>query len=130
MMMNDPILNYIIFFLLLEIYEMQWQKAQTVMGMLARMFEIYKKSVLLFLVMHPTFYFAIYFMLITDYNMYALSLFAIKTLDIATKILLIKQVFIAKEISHELSLALLTPTKTIPYLGVIAYAPLIYLAFT
>ncbi len=128
-MMNDAILNYIIFFLLLEIYEVQWQRAKTIIGMLSRMYETYKKSVLLFLMMHPTFYFAIWFMIITDYNIYALSLFFIKTLDIAIKILLIKQIFIDKEISHELSLALLAPIKKyIPYLGAITYPPLIYLA--
>ena len=93
-MINDMILNYIILFILLEVYELQWQKATTMIGMLARMYEHYKKSIFLFLIMHPTFYFSIFFMLVTEYNFYAVLLFSIKILDIGMKIMLIKQVFI------------------------------------
>ncbi|MFT5662554.1 MAG: hypothetical protein ACI9TV_003211 [Sulfurimonas sp.] len=36
-----------------------------------------------------------------------------------------------KEISHELSLALLTPlNKYLPYMGLVVYPPFIYLAFS
>lgn len=128
LMIENLIFNYIIVFLLLEIYEVQWQKANSMMGMLARMYQYYRKSIFLFLIMHPTFYFAILFMLLTEYNPYAFVLFAIKTADIATKIYLIKQVFIDKELSNELALALLAPlNKLFPYIGIIAYPPLIYL---
>jgi len=128
-MIDDTLLSYIFIFVLLEIYEAQWQKATTLIGMLARMFESYKKSIFIFLVKHPTFYFAIWFMMLSDYNIYAVSLFAIKTLDIATKIVLMKRVFIDKDISPELSLTLLTPlNKYLPYIGLIAYPPLIFLA--
>ena len=122
-------LSYIFIFILLELYESQWQKATTLVGMLARMFEFYNKSIFIFLLKHPTFYFAIWFMILTDYNIYALSLFAIKMLDIGTKIFLMKKVFIDKDISEELSLTILTPlNKYLPYVGVIAYPPFIYLA--
>ncbi|MFT5662494.1 MAG: hypothetical protein ACI9TV_003151 [Sulfurimonas sp.] len=130
-MINELILNYIIIYVFLEIYEVQWQKATTMVGMLARMHEYYKKSVFLFLIMHPTFYFSIFIMLVSNYNMYAIFFFSIKVLDIAMKIMLIKQVFIDKEISHELSLALLTPlNKYLPYMGLVVYPPFIYLAFS
>ncbi|MCF6330019.1 MAG: hypothetical protein L3I99_00550 [Sulfurimonas sp.] len=130
-MIDDILLSYIFIFVLLEMYEVQWQKATTLIGMLARMFEYYKKSIFLFLVKHPTFYFAIWFMVVNDYNIYAVSLFAIKTLDIATKIVLMKRVFIDKDISPELSLAMLTPlNKFLPYIGVVAYPPLIFLAMS
>lgn len=128
-MMYEQILNYIVLYLLLEIYEVQWQKAGTIVGMLARMFETYKKSIFLFLVMHPTFYFAIWFMIVTDYNIYALSLFGIKMIDIAMKIVLIKQVFIEKKVTHDLSVALLAPINSyMPYMGVVVYPPFIFLA--
>ena len=130
-MINELILNYIIIYIFLEIYEVQWQKATTMVGMLARMYEYYKKSVFLFLIMHPTFYFSIFIMLVSNYNMYAVFFFSIKVLDIGMKIMLIKQVFIDKEISHELSLALLTPlNKYLPFMGLVVYPPFIYLAFS
>ena len=129
-MIDEIILNYIIVYIVLEVYEVQWQKAATMIGMLARMYEHYKKSIFIFLVMHPTFYFAIYFMLLTDYNFYAVLLFCIKALDIGMKIMLIKQVFIDKKVSNELSVALLSPiNKFLPYAGVAVYPFTIYLAF-
>jgi hypothetical protein len=81
--------------------------------------------------MHPTFYFAIGFAMLSDYNGFALLLLFIKTLDVATKILLIQQVFIKKELSQELALILLAPINSfLPYLGVILYPLLILLALS
>ena len=130
-MINELILNYVIIFFFLELYEIQWQKANTMIGMLARMYEHYKKSVFLFLIMHPTFYFAIYFMLVTDYHMYAIFIFSMKLLDIGMKMLLIKQVFIDEEVSHELTTALLAPLhQALPYIGLIFYPVLIFLTLS
>ena len=130
-MIDEIILNYIFLFLVLEIYEVQWQKAQTLLGMLARMYQHYSKSIFLFFIMHPTFYFAIVFMILSDYNIYAVVLFLIKAIDMAIKLMLIKQVFIDKELSQELALTLLRPIGSLlPYIGLIAYPPLIYLAIS
>lgn len=115
----------------LEFYEILWQRATTLIGMLARMYQYYHRSVFLFLLMHPTFYFSLGFMMLSDYNIYATILFGIKTLDIAMKLILIKQVFIDKEISTEMSMMLLTPLhKLLPYIGLVVYPPLIYMALT
>lgn len=122
--------NYIALFIILEIYEVQWQRAKTILGMLARMFQHYHKSIFLFLLMHPTFYFAIALMILSDFNGYAVTLFAIKAVDIGTKITLIKKVFIDKEMDEQLSIALLTPLNgVLPYVGVFLYPVLIYFVF-
>ena len=128
-MINELILNYIVLFVLLEIYEISWQKAPSIMGMLIRMNKYYSKNILLFLIMHPTFYFAIGFAMITDYSPSAMILLFIKTVDIATKIILIQQVFQKRELSHELSLILLAPINSfLPYIGLLLYPILIALA--
>ena len=115
--------------MILEVFELRWQKAETMMGMLARMYQYYHKNIFLFFVMHPTFYLSIIFMIVSDYNIYALSIFLIKIVDIAMKIVLLKQVFIDKEISHELTVALLSPIpKMLPYIGLSLYPFLVYLA--
>ena len=130
-MIDENILNYIVIFMALELYEVLWQKANTLLGMLARMYQHYHKSVFVFLLMHPTFYFAVAFMMLSDYNIYGIILLSIKTVDISTKLILLKQVFITKEISSEMSLMLLTPLhKLLPYMGLVAYPPLIYMALT
>ena len=128
-MINDIIINYLLLFIVLEIYEVSWQKAPSIMGMLIRMHKHYSKSIFLFLLMHPTFYFAIGFVMLTDYAPSAMILLFIKTFDIATKILLIEQVFTKRELSQELSLILLAPINNfLPYIGLLIYPPLIALA--
>ncbi len=122
---------YIIIYILFEVYEVEWQKAPTMEGMLEKMYTYYKKSIFVFLLMHPTFYFAITFMLFTNYNIYALILFAIKASDIATKLILMKQLFIDKQISADLSMMLRTPIHwLLPYIGLSVYPFLIYMALS
>lgn len=129
-MIDDTLLNYLILYVVLELYEVQWQKANTMIGMLARMYEQYQKSAFVFLLMNPTFYFAIMFVMLTHYNEYALILLGIKSIDVATKMVLMKKVFIDKELSEEMTLALLSPLhKLIPYMGLGVYPPLIFMVF-
>ncbi len=129
-MIEDTLLNYLVLYIALEIYEVQWQKASTMIGMLARMYEQYRKNIFVFLLMHPTFYFSIMFAIISNYNEYALVLVGIKTIDIVTKMTLIRKVFIEKNLSPEMTFALLSPlNKFMPYVGLFVYPPLIYLAF-
>lgn len=128
-MIDDLILNYVLLFVFLELYEITWQKAPSIMGMVIRMYRYYSKSIFLFLLMQPTFYFSIGFVILSDYNVYAMILLFLKTVDVATKILLIEQVFIKRELSHDLSLILLAPINSfLPYLGLLIYPPLILLA--
>jgi len=124
------VLTIIALYVVLELYEVQWQKAETIMGMLARMYEQYRKSIFLFLIMHPTFYFGVWFVLVTNYNPYAVALLGFKSADIITKILLIKKVFIDKELSEEFTLSLFTPIGSyMPYMGLLLYPFFIYMAF-
>lgn len=128
-MIDDLILNYVLLFVFLELYEITWQKAPSIMGMVIRMYRYYSKSIFLFLLMQPTFYFSIGFVMLSDYNIYAMILLFLKTVDVATKILLIEQVFIKRKLSHDLSLILLAPINSfLPYLGLLIYPPLILLA--
>lgn len=128
-MIDDLILNYILLFVFLELYEISWQKAPTIMGMVVRMNKYYSKSILLFLIMQPTFYFAIGFAMLCDYDIFAMILLFLKTADIATKILLIEQIFTKKRLSHEMSLIFLAPIDSfLPYMGLVIYPILIALA--
>ncbi|MDO8454030.1 MAG: hypothetical protein Q7S59_05620 [Sulfurimonas sp.] len=127
--MSEVALTYVILFVLFEVYEASWQKASSVIGMLARMYKHYSKSIFIFLLMHPTFYFSIWLVMRSDYNIYAMILLFVKTVDLATKIILIEQVFIKKELTEEVSLILLSPINDLlPYIGLLLYLPLVVLA--
>ena len=126
----ESIYTWIVVYILLELYEVQWQKADTLMGMLLKMYQRYQSNMLIFLIMHPTFYFAIWLMMVTDASFGAIALLFIKVVDIATKIILIQQVFEKKELSQEMSVMLLAPLHPVmPYLGVFVYPPMVYMAF-
>ena len=129
MVIDELVLNYILLFIILEFYEISWQKAPSIMGMIIRMNNYYSKSIFLFLIMQPTFIFSIGFFILTDYNIYAMILLFIKTVDVVTKILLIEQVFTKRKLSQEMSLILLAPINSfLPYMGLLIYPPLIALA--
>ncbi len=129
MIIDELVLNYILLFIILEFYEISWQKAPSIMGMIIRMNNYYSKSIFLFLIMQPTFIFSIGFFILTDYNIYAMILLFIKTVDVVTKILLIEQVFTKRKLSQEMSLILLAPINNfLPYMGLLIYPPLIALA--
>jgi hypothetical protein len=125
--MND-IYTLTLIYLLLELFETQWQKAGTLVGMLENMYAKFRGNVLLFLLLHPTFYFTIYLAMITDYSAEILLVLFIKTFDIATKIILMVQVFEKQEVSQELGQVLLAPlNKLMPYIGVGMYVPLVFM---
>ncbi len=125
--MND-IYTLILIYIFLELFETQWQKADTLMGMLQNMYERYRQNIILFLLLHPGFYFTIYLAIITDYRAEILLVLFIKILDIATKIILMTKLFEKREISAELLQMLHTPlNKAVPYTGLFLYTPLIFL---
>jgi len=129
MIIDNATISYLMLFIFLELYEVSWQKAPSMMGMIVRMHKQYAKNILVYLLMQPTFYFAIGFAMITNYNPYALMLLFIKTVDMATKIILIEQVFVKKEISQDLSMALIAPLNPfLPYIGLGIYPFLVIFA--
>ena len=126
MMTDELILNFVVIFILLEVYEILWQKSETLMGMMVHMYHYYSKSIFLFLIMHPTFYFSIGFLMLSNYSTYAAILLFIKTVDIVIKIVLIEQIFIKRELSKDLALALIAPINSfVPYMGLLIYIPLV-----
>lgn len=128
-MTYDIILDYVMLFVILEIVEISWQKSDTIMGMLNKMYKYYNKNVLLFFAMHPTFSFSLGFAILTDYTLGSMLLAGTKTLDIIVKLIFIDKIFIKKELSHEMSLIILAPIdKFLPYIGLLIYPIFIIMA--
>jgi hypothetical protein len=122
----ESIIALTILYLLLEGFEIGWQKAPTMLGMLVRLHRRYEKSIFYFLALHPTYYFAIWLILQTQLSAAAIILLFVKTVDIATKIVLMQQVFEKKEVSMPLHEMLMMPLeKWMPYIGLAVYPPLV-----
>jgi len=116
-------------YIVLELFEVQWQKADTIIGMLQRIYKRYSQNILLFFILHPTFIFGIWLMMVTNASAASMILLFVKAADIATKIVLIQQVFEKKDVPPELESMLSAPLNpAMPYIGLLVYPPLVYMA--
>lgn len=131
MELEEQILQYVLLYVFFEAYELYWQKAQTLLGMLAKMFHQYQQNVWLFFMRQPTFYFALLFMLLLDFNIYSVILFSLKGSDVLTKIILMKKVFIDKRVEREISDLIVAPLpQFMLYAGMVLYPVLIFMALS
>ncbi|WP_345973630.1 hypothetical protein [Sulfurimonas diazotrophicus] len=122
----ESIVAVTVFYLLLEGFEIAWQKAPTMLEMLIRIRRRYDRSIFYFFLLHPTYYFAIWLILETRMALPAVMLLFIKTVDIATKIVLMQQVFEKREVSAPLQEMLIMPLgRWMPYAGYAVYPPLV-----
>jgi hypothetical protein len=122
----ETLFALMIVYLFLELFEAAWQKAPTLLGMLVRIHRRYERNIFYFLLLHPTYYFAIWLILQTQLSLPSVLLLFIKTVDIATKIVLMQQVFEKQEVSLQLHEVLMAPLeKWMPYVGLAVYPPLV-----
>ena len=92
--MNE-IIAIILILTLLELFEAWWQRAETLYAVLARGYRYYQKSIFLFFLMHPAFYYTVFVILLTNrYNGWMVSILILKSVDIFFKIAMIQKIFI------------------------------------
>jgi len=125
--------NALIFTLILvvaELFEAYIQRASTLFGVLENLYTYYQKSIFLFFLIQPGFYFILFIVLMTGVlNVSMIFLLAIKIFDIFYKIELIKKVFIQREVSVEIAQMLEWKIPSYFFLmGVITYPPLLFYA--
>jgi hypothetical protein len=116
--------------IMLELIEANLQKAPTLELMIARLNGYYQKSVFLFFLVHPTFYFAIFVALYLNImNLYLIIILILKSFDIFFKIEIIRRRYILGEMERELEMMMgmsLSPWMSL--LGVVIYIPLLLMA--
>jgi len=122
--------QFIIIMIVLELMEASLQKANTLGEMIEKLYVYYNKSVFLFFMIHPTFYFILFVSIYLNIvNFYIIAILLIKTFDIFFKIELIKQRYIKKDMDKELEMMLnLKMAPWMGLLGVIMYVPLLFMA--
>ena len=115
---------------LLELFEAYFQRADTLYGIMEKLNVWYQKSIFAFCLIHPSFYFILFVVIVTDIlNMYMILILVFKVFDLFYKIELIKTIFIKQNIPADLSAML---EWKIPQwfflLGVGLYPPLLFYA--
>lgn len=90
-----------IFFISLEIFESNWQKADSFYGVIKNNYKIYEKNIFLFILLNPTFFFAIYLsMKFNNFGFLMSSIIIMKFADICFRLFLMKKIHNDEDISH------------------------------
>jgi hypothetical protein len=115
-----------------ELFEMVIQRAETLLGVVQKLYGYYQKSIFLFFLIQPGFYAVLFIVIFTNvFNMSMVLLVAMKIFDMFYKIELIRKVFIEQKVSSEMGQLL--EWKIPPYFfwsGVMLYPPLLYYALS
>ena len=114
----------------LELFEAFMQYATTLYGVMEKLYSKYRKSIFLFFLWHPSFYFILYVIIATDtLNFYMMAILLLKVFDLFYKLELIKKIFIERSIPQELDAMLKWHLPSWFFLmGVLLYPPLLYYA--
>ena len=128
--MNDLIFLFGLF-LAFELFESNWQKSDTLYGVIDNNYKIYKKSIYLFIVMNPTFFYAIYVaMKLNNFGFMMSSIIVLKFLDISFRLSIMNKIENNQSIKHILPIDI-KMDGIMQYLNIILYLPIFgYVLYT
>ena len=127
--MNEIII-YVFTLALFELYESSWQKAPSIGGMVANIYNRYREGIFRFFFSHPSFIFVLYLGIAYDLtNIWFLTILFMKFMDISYKLVLVKKIE-ENKIQEVLPIPPDMPISPwMSYLNVIIYPVLLTLAF-
>ena len=128
--MSNYLIEIIVVMILLEIFEASWQRAESVEGILANSYFYYQKSIFIFFLMHPTFYFILFVSLYTSVlNLGIISILIFKALDLLFKLDIINKHFINHNLVIELTNMIKSKVEPWVFLmGLFMYVPILLLS--
>ncbi len=126
----EIVIQIVIIMIFLEIFELYIQKADTLRDMIDNLYSYYNKSVFLFFLIHPTFYYVLGVTIYFDsFNFYSITILLLKVFDLFFKISLIKERYYEPVMDEELEKMMeLKMTLGVKFLSPLTYVPLLYLS--
>jgi hypothetical protein len=95
------ILSLFLIFIALEFFESTWQKSDTLYGLIYNNFSIFNKNIILYFLLHTTFFFTILVSFyLNNFNFWMSSILVIKFLDISFKLTLMQKLSSGKELNE------------------------------
>lgn len=88
----DNLIFLFFLFVALELFEANWQKSDSLYGVIYNNFLVYQKSLFTFFILNPTFFYVLFliiYLTLDSFLMYAIL--AVKFLDVAFKISMMKK---------------------------------------
>lgn len=97
--MESPIYTLLLGLIFFELFEISWQQGRTIHAYLYNLVRLYQKSVLLFIIFHPSFYYVIFCALLWNHNALLTGvLTGTKLLDLCIKLVLVERISNGKEL--------------------------------
>ena len=95
------ILLLFLIFVALEFFESTWQKSDTLYGLINNNFSIFNKKIILYFLLHTTFFYTIFLSFyLNNFTFWMSSILVIKFLDISFKLTLMQKLSSGKEINE------------------------------
>ena len=95
------ILTLFLIFIVLEFFESTWQKSDTLYGLIYNNFSIFNKNIILYFLLHTTFFYIIFVSFyLNNFNFWMSSILVIKFLDISFKLTLMQKLSNGKELNE------------------------------
>ena len=95
------ILSLFLIFIALEFFESTWQKSDTLYGLIYNNFSIFNKNIILYFLLHTTFFYTILVSFyLNNFNFWMSSILVIKFLDISFKLTLMQKLSNGKELNE------------------------------
>ncbi len=100
----DSILFLVLILIVLELFEAWWQRAERLIDVLAHSYHYYQKSIFIFFLMHPTFYYILFVILLTHVlNGWMVTILLLKSTDLLFKLAMIRAVFVQGNVDDTFS---------------------------
>lgn len=116
-------------FIAVELFEVNWQKSDSLYGLLDNNFEMFNKNVFLYLLLHPSFFYTIFLSFyLNNFGFFMNSILVLKFFDIAMKLSVMKNLSNNKELEDVVPYNI-KMFPIIRYFNTIAY-PLFFLLAT
>jgi hypothetical protein len=114
--------------MILEFFEAVMQRSDTLYGVMQKLYGWYRKSIFLFFLIHPAFYFTLFVVVLTgQLNFYLTLILAMKIFDLFYKLALIRKIFIQREVPPDMQAMLEWKIPVWFFLtGMMLYPPLLY----
>ena len=118
--------------MLVELFEVYWQRSDTLLQSLAKGYSLHKKSIFLLLIMHPSYLYTLFVCVVFEiYNWAIVLILLLKSLDMVVKISLIEKIFVKKNIGIDMQTMLEGHTPLRVYLiALFTYPYLMYVALS
>ena len=95
------ILSLFLIFIALEFFESTWQKSDTLYGLIYNNFSIFNKNIILYFLLHTTFFYTIFLSFyLNNFTFWMSSILVIKFLDISFKLTLMQKLSSGKELNE------------------------------